>query len=25
VFWPFDLLRRGIELLVREWVQTDAA
>jgi len=25
VFWPFDLMRRGIELLVRVLVQTDAA
>lgn len=25
VFWPFDLLRRSIELLVRSLIQTDAA
>ncbi len=25
VFWPFDLSRRGIELLVRGLVQADAA
>jgi hypothetical protein len=25
LFWPFDMARRGIELLVRGLVQTDAA
>jgi len=25
LFWPLDLLRRGIELLVRSLVQADAA
>ncbi len=25
LFWPFDVVRRGIELLVRGLVQTDAA
>ncbi len=25
LFWPFDLSRRGIELLVRGWIQADAA